>query len=64
MFRVDTINKTLIKLKPTNFSELGLRERFDIQEWIEKSPAILGNDLLVIGKEVVLASGKRLVYFA
>ncbi|WP_312465209.1 MmcB family DNA repair protein [Atlantibacter hermannii] len=60
MFRVDTINKTLIKLKPTNFSELGLRERFDIQEWIEKSPAILGNDLLVIGKEVVLASGKRL----
>lgn len=42
MFRVDIINKTLIKLKPTNFSELGLKERFDIQEWIEKSPTILG----------------------
>jgi hypothetical protein len=60
MFRVDIINKTLIKLKPTNFSELGLKERFDIQEWIEKSPNILGEELLVIGKEVILASGKRL----
>ncbi|MBC1184444.1 PDDEXK family nuclease [Kluyvera sichuanensis] len=60
MFRVDIENKTLIKLKPTNFSELGLKERFDIQEWIEKSPSILGGDLLVIGKEVILASGKRL----
>lgn len=60
MFRVDIINKTLIQLKPTNFSELGLKERFDIQEWIEKIPSILGEELLVIGKEVILASGKRL----
>lgn len=60
MFRVDIKNKTLIELKPTGFSDLGLKERFDIQEWIEKSPTILGEDLLVIGKEVILSSGKRL----
>lgn len=60
MFRVDVENKKLIELKPTGFSLLGLKERFDIQEWIEKSPNILGEELLVIGKEVVLPSGKRL----
>lgn len=60
MFRVDINNTRLVELKPTGFSELGLRERFDIQEWIERSPAILGEELLVIGKEVILPSGKRL----
>lgn len=60
MFRVDINNKQLIELKLTGFSDLGLKERFDIQEWIEKSPTILGEDLLVIGKEVTLPSGKRL----
>jgi hypothetical protein len=60
VFKVDVINKQLIELKLTSFSELGLRERFDIQEWIEKSPTILGEELLVIGKEVILPSGKRL----
>jgi RecB family endonuclease NucS len=47
-------------LKPTGFSEQSLKERFDIQEWIEKTPEILGEELLVIGKEVILPSGKRL----
>lgn len=60
MFRVHVNNKQLIELKLTGFYELGLRERFDIQEWIEKSPTILGEELLVIGKEVILPSGKRL----
>jgi len=60
MFRVDIEGKKLLKLSPKGFSELGLRERFDIQEWIEKTPEILGEDLLIIGKEVTLASGRRL----
>lgn len=60
MFRVDIENKRLIELRLTGFSEQKLRERFDIQEWIEKSPTILGEELLVIGKEVTLPSGKRL----
>jgi Endonuclease NucS len=60
LFQVDIKNKQLVELQLTSFSSLGLRERFDIQEWIEKTPAILGEDLLVIGKEVILPSGKRL----
>jgi hypothetical protein len=60
MYRVDINNKKLVALKASNFTELGLKERFDIQEWIEKSPFILGEDLLVIGKELTLPSGKRL----
>lgn len=60
MYRVDIKTKTLVALKPTGFSDLNIRERFDIQEWIEKSPEILGEDLLVIGKEVTLPSLKRL----
>jgi Endonuclease NucS len=60
VFQVDIKNKQLIELTPTSFSSLGLKERFDIQEWIEKSPTILGEELLVIGKETILSSGKRL----
>ena len=60
MFHVDVEAKQLRKLSPKGFSELGLRERFDIQEWIEKTPEILGEEFLIIGKEVILASGKRL----
>lgn len=60
MYKVDIENKNLIPLSPTGFASLGLMERFDIQEWIEKMPSILGEELLVIGKEVILSSGKRL----
>ncbi len=60
MYRVDLKFKSLIALRPTGFSEQSLKERFDIQEWIEKSPEILGEEFLVIGKEVIFPSGKRL----
>ncbi len=60
MYKVDIENKKLTPLSPTGFASLGLMERFDIQEWIEKMPSILGEELLVIGKEVILSSGKRL----
>jgi|ERR1035437_3672003 hypothetical protein len=60
MYKVDLKNKKLIKLSTISFSELDIKERFDIEEWIEKTPNILGEDLLVIGKEMILPSGKRL----
>lgn len=60
MYKVDVKNKKLVALTATEFASLGLKERFDIQEWIEKTPRILGEELLVIGKEVILSSGKRL----
>ena len=60
MYNVDIENKQLIKLDPKKFNELDLKERFDIQEWIEKTPDILGEELLIISKEHQLPSGKRL----
>jgi len=60
MYRVDIQNKKLIKIPATSFSELNLRERFDIQEWIADTPEILGESLLIISKELVLPSGRRL----
>ncbi len=60
MYKVDIQNKQLIKIPTTTFSSLNLKERFDIQEWIDKSPEILGEQFLIISKELVLSSGKRL----
>ncbi|MBW1929881.1 MAG: MmcB family DNA repair protein [Deltaproteobacteria bacterium] len=57
---MDLENKKLIKVPKTSFSALNLKERFDIQEWIEGTPEFLGEDLLIIGKELVLPSGRRL----
>lgn len=60
MYRVDIENKQLIEIPVTSFTELNLKERFDIQEWIDRTPQILGEPLLIISKELVLPSGKRL----
>ena len=48
MYRVDIENKRLIKLSPTQFSTLKLKERYDIEEWIKKTPEILEEKLLII----------------
>ena len=60
MYKVDIDNKRLIKLNEASFTKLGLKERFDIQEWIEKTPSILGENLLIIAKEYQLPSKTRL----
>jgi len=60
MYRVNINDKTLTKLSPTNFSAQNLLERYDIQEWIENTPDILGENFLIIGKELSLPSGSRL----
>lgn len=60
MYKVDIANKKLIEIPTTSFGELNLKERFDIQEWINSTPEILGEALLIIGKELILPSGKRL----
>jgi len=60
MFKVDIENKILKKLEQTTFHNEKLKERYDIQEWIEKNPEIIEEDLLIIGKEVVLPSDIRL----
>jgi len=60
MYRVDIDNKKLIEVPVTSFADMNLRERFDIQEWIDGTPEILGEPLLIIAKELILPSGKRL----
>jgi hypothetical protein len=60
MYKVDIEKKQLVRLSPASFSELGVLERFDIEEWVEKSPGILGEELLVVSKELRLPSGIRL----
>lgn len=56
MYRIDVNAKRLIPLQPTTFEEHGLMERYDIQEWVESQPAILGESLMFIVKELVLPS--------
>ncbi len=60
MYKVDAEAKQVSKLVPTSFADLHLLERFDIQEWIAKTPEILGEDLLVISKELELPSRIRI----
>ena len=59
MYKVDIENKKLIKLSQTQFSTYNLLERFDIEEWIEKTPDILGEELLIVAKELRLPFGRR-----
>lgn len=60
MYKVNITDKSLTKLTPTNFSAHNLLERYDIQEWIEKTPEILGEEFLIVSKELTLPSGCRL----
>jgi len=60
VYRVDVKGKQISKLDPKTFLELGLLERFDMQEWIAASPEILGEDLLIVAKEHELPSRIRL----
>jgi hypothetical protein len=60
VYKVDTEGKQIVKLVPKTFAELHLLERFDIQEWIANSPEILGEDLLIIAKELKLPSRIRI----
>ncbi|MDC2826112.1 DUF4268 domain-containing protein [Rodentibacter pneumotropicus] len=57
MYILDEGTKSLTEISETTFSENGLKERYDLQEWIDKNPSILakgiGSDeeLLIIQKE-------------
>ena len=51
MFRVDKSTNRIFKLDARRFSDLGLGERGDLQEWIAGTPETLGEELLIIQKE-------------
>jgi hypothetical protein len=60
MYKVDIENKRLIELKPVNFGDLKLTEPYDIEDWIEKTPKVLGEELLIISRQYYMPSGKKL----
>ena len=51
MYRYDKNNNCILEMEEIEFSTVGLKERQNLQEWIEKSPNCLGEDLLIIQKE-------------
>lgn len=51
MYRLDPRNNQLEKLEQRLFKDLSLKEREHLQEWIVKSPDVLGEELLIIQKE-------------
>lgn len=52
LFRVTPESRETHRLDEVEFAALGLREVQDIQEWVAANPSILGNDLLIIAKEL------------
>lgn len=51
MFLVNKEKNTITKIEERRFSELGIRERENLQEWIANEPSSLGEELLIIQKE-------------
>lgn len=51
MYLIDRANNKITKLQKKTFTELGFKERNHLQEWLEKNPEALGEELLIIQKE-------------
>ena len=59
LYRINIEEKKLVRTNEVEFSAIGVKERYDIQEWVEKHPKILGEELLIIGKELSFFSDTR-----
>ena len=51
LFRINPDNHESEAIAEVEFAQLGFQERRDIQEWVANNPGILGEGLLIIGKE-------------
>ncbi len=51
LFKIDSSTNGAQAVAEVDFAKLGFQERRDIQEWVAKNPSILGEDLLIVGKE-------------
>ena len=51
LFRLEQSSSKLQGLKEVDFSDLDVKERQDIQEWVAANPRILGENLLFVSKE-------------
>lgn len=51
MYQIDKKTNRIKKMETITFSDLGFRERENLQEWIANNPECLGEELLIIQKE-------------
>lgn len=51
MYKINKETNRIEKIAEKNFSELGFRERENLQEWLANNPSSLGEELLIIQKE-------------
>lgn len=51
IFLVDPETRQPLKVEPVSFSEIGIKERKDLEQWVANHPDLLGEDLLVITME-------------
>ena len=51
LFRIEPSAAESKQMQEVDFARLGFQERRDIQEWVAANPGILGDDLLIVGKE-------------
>jgi len=51
MYLINKVENKIEKVTEKSFSELGFKERDNLQEWIAHNPECLGEDLLIIQKE-------------
>ncbi len=51
MYLIDKVKNRIDKLTKKSFSELGFKERENLQVWLENNPEALGEELLIIQKE-------------
>jgi hypothetical protein len=51
MYLINIGDNRITKLESKTFSELGFKERENLQEWIANEPTALGEELLIIQKE-------------
>ena len=50
MFQINCSESRLVRLEEQRFSDLALREREHLQEWLARMPEALGEELLIIQK--------------
>ena len=53
MYQINRESNNIVQLEERLFTELGFRERENLQEWVAKNPEVLGEEPLIIQKELV-----------
>ena len=51
LFKINSSTRGAEAVPEVEFAKLGFKERSDIQEWVANNPRILGEELLIVGKE-------------